>query len=267
MPTITTTDGRTWGYGRYGRLGGRPVLLHHGLMGNANLGSPFPALGEQAGLEWIIIERPGYGDTPPVDMDRIFDWPDLMTPVLDALGITGSFDAVGISAGAPYAYALAAGLPGRVRRVAILSGVPFLGAAGVLDAYPKEAQAAYARYVVGDDAALRAEFRTFCQGIAARLGDSYDLSDALASILRHDAAGPAREARLQARDWGFDREAVTCPVDLWHSKADDMVPFPAARLSAEGLPGAVWHVQEEPSHFSSEASLKAMVSILALAED
>ena len=266
MPTITTTDGRTWGYGRYGRLGGRPVLVHHGLIGDANLGPPWPTLGEQAGLEWIVIERPGYGATPPVDMDRISDWPDLMAPVLDMLGITGPFDAVGISAGAPYAYALAAGLPGRVRRVAVLSGVPFLGAAGVLDTYPKEAQAAYARYAEGDDAALRAEFSKFCQDIAVRLGDDHDVSTPLASILRHEAAGPAREARLQARDWGFDREAVTCPIDLWHSKGDDMVPFPAARLSAQGLPGAVWHVQEEPSHFSSEASLKAMVNVLTHAE-
>ena len=267
MQTIGTDDGRIWGYRRSGRADGRPVLVHHGLIGDASLGPVWARLGETAGLEWIVIERPGYGGTPPMAMNRVADWTDLIAPVLEALGVTGRFDVIGISAGAPYAYALAAGMPERVGRACILSGVPFIGSAGVLAAYSNEAQVAYARYRSQDDNAMRAEFRAFCEDVGGRIGDNDEVSGALAAILSHDAAGPAREAQLQARDWGFGRSAIACPVDLWHSEADDMVPFAAARLSAEGLPNAVWHTQAEPSHFASDTTLKQMAQILSSAGD
>lgn len=263
MAWIQMPDRSVWGYGRFGRRGGRPVLVHHGLIGNATLGPAWAPLGDSLGLEWIVIERPGYGRTPPAAMDRVADWPGMIKPLLHALGVTERFDAVGISAGAPYAYALAAEMPDRVGRIGILSGVPFIDAPGVLDAYPEDARVAYARYTSSDEAALRAEFRAFCEGIAARLGDNEQLSAGLAPILAHDAAGPAREARLQARDWGFGRAAISCPVDLWHSEADDMVPYAAARLSADGLPHAVWHIQEEPSHLASEHTIGDMAATLA----
>ncbi|MEM9488660.1 MAG: alpha/beta hydrolase [Myxococcota bacterium] len=239
------------------------MLVHHGLVGGATLGAPWPELGEKNGLEWIAIERPGYGATPPMEMVRISDWCDLITPVLDALGITGSFAAVGLSAGGPYAYALAAGLPERVHRVAVVSGVPFLAAPGILEAYSAEARAAYARYAVGDDAALRDEFRAFCTAMAEKFRDDYDSSAVLSAILSYDAAGPAREARLQAKDWGFSQNAVTCPVDIWHSTADELVPFPAVQLSAQGLSDATLHEQVEASHFPSETSLRQMAQLLS----
>ncbi len=263
MAWIQMPDRSVWGYGRFGRRGGKPVLVHHGLIGDATLGPAWAPLGETLGLEWIVVERPGYGRTPPRRMDRVADWPGMVEPVLHALGVSGRFDAVGISAGAPYAYALAAVTPERVGRVCILSGVPFVGAPGVLAAYPAAAQAAYARYASSDETALRPEFRAFCEGIADRLGDNEQLSAALAPILAHDTAGPAREARLQAQDWGFDQRAIACKVDLWHAEADEMVPFAAARLSADGLANASWHTQAEPSHLASERTLADMARILA----
>lgn len=263
MAWIQLPDRSVWGYGRFGRRGGKPVLVHHGLMGNATLGPAWAPLGETLGLEWIVVERPGYGRTPPRRMDRVADWPGMLEPVLHALGVSGRIDAVGISAGAPYAYALAAGMPERIGRICILSGVPFIGVPDVLATYPEDGQAAYRRYASSDESAMRAEFRAFCEGIAARLSDNEQLSAALAPVLDNDAAGPAREARLQARDWGFGREAVSCPVDLWHSEADDMVPYAAARLSAAGLANASWHNQAEPSHLASERTLADMARVLA----
>ncbi|MEQ8399990.1 MAG: alpha/beta hydrolase [Roseitalea porphyridii] len=266
MPTIKAVDGRTWGYARYGEAGGKPVLVHHGLIGDRNIGVIWDDLGKANGLEWIVIERPGYGQTPALAMDRIADWPTMMEPLLTVLGVTGSFAAVGISAGAPYAYALAAGMPARAGRIGILSGVPFIGADRVLAAYPADGQAAYARYAIAEGKALRAEFRAFCADMVATLAEHPHVESAVTAILAHDVAGPAREARLQAIDWGFDRSAVQCPVDLWHSDGDDMVPCAAARMSASGLPKAAWHIQAEPSHFPSEATLQEMASTLGDAE-
>lgn len=263
MAAITAPDGHVWGYGRFGRTGGWPVLVHHGLIGDATLDPGWEAFGETAGIEWIVVERPGYGRTPPADMARLADWPAMIAPVIELLGIEGAFDTVGISAGAPYAYALAAAWPDRVRRVGVLSGVPFLHAPGVLDGYADEAQAAYAAYATESDAALKQTFADYCQEIARNLGDEKDLGKALDAVLAYGAAGPAREARLQAIDWGFEPPDVQCPVHLWHSKADAMVPFDAARVSAGQLPDAVLHVQEAPSHFASRESIEEMLRSLA----
>lgn len=263
MTTITTPDGHIWGYSRCGLAGGRPVLVHHGLIGDATLDPAWVALGEKAGVEWFVIERPGYGETPPADMARVADWPVMIAPVLQVLGIEGAFDTVGISAGAPYACALAAAWPGRVRRVGILSGVPFLHAPGVLAAYSDAARTAYAGYASQSDAELRQAFSIYCRDIVRSIGDQKDLTQPLAAILAHDAAGPAREAKLQAIDWGFDRADIRCPIHLWHSEADEMVPFEAAQVSAQGLPDPVLHIQQAPSHFASLESVEEMLRLLA----
>lgn len=91
MPTVETDNGHFWGYGRSGRTGCRPVLVHHGPIADATLGPVWTRLGETMGLEWIVIERPGYGGTPPMAMNRVADWPGLTTPLLEALGVTGRF--------------------------------------------------------------------------------------------------------------------------------------------------------------------------------
>ncbi|MEO0385570.1 MAG: alpha/beta hydrolase [Pseudomonadota bacterium] len=263
MSKVETEDGRIWGYDRYGHSGGKPVLLHHGLIGNSKIGPIWDRLGKENGLEWIVIERPGYGCTPPMAMKKVVDWPRLITPLLRELGIASRFCAVGLSAGAPYTYALAAAMPERVSHIAILSGVPFIQTDGVLEAYPHDGQTAYARYAVAEETTLRAEFGAFCETMLATLPDHPHIEGAVRAILAEDAAGPAREARLQATDWGFDQDAIRCPVDLWHAPEDDMVPFSAASVSALRLSTANWHVQAEPSHFPSDTTLHQMARTLA----
>ena len=105
MPTLTPSDDGIWGYGRPGHSGGRPALVHHGLVGDTAFS---PIWGELAGLEWIMLEQPGYGPTPPMAMNTLAEWPTTIAPVLTALGVTGQFEVAGISAGALYAYACAA---------------------------------------------------------------------------------------------------------------------------------------------------------------
>ena len=268
MATLSLADGTVWGYGRAGRAGGRPVLIHHGLVGDGRFGPVWNDLGEAYGLDWVMIERPGYGATPAMEMTALADWAGMIAPVLDALGVTGELDTVGMSAGAPYAYACAAFMPDRVRSVSILSGVPFIHVPGVLDAYPAEGQAAYARYATASEAELRAEFRAFCQQAVVQVIEAGEVDGermrlALESVLTQDAAGPAREARLQARDWGFGPSDVTCPVHVWHFTGDEMVPFEAARRSVEALHRAHTHYIEATAHMADEAMLEALGRVLS----
>ena len=93
-------------YAEYGTSTGKPVLLLHGLVGSiCSEGME----GSLCGLPMrvIALARPGYGDSDYFDMDCVADWGRLLTEFWDHLGLQ-SFDIVGISAGAPYAYSLAA---------------------------------------------------------------------------------------------------------------------------------------------------------------
>ena len=109
-------------FSRAGSPGGFPVVLHHGLLGGAQIDGEASALAADIGIDLIAVARPGYGRSTPVQMDSIAQWPELLAPLLDALGVE-KYGAWGISAGAPYSYALSAHDHHRVISVAVTSGL------------------------------------------------------------------------------------------------------------------------------------------------
>ena len=54
---------------------------------------------------------------------KLLDWPPLLAELADQMGI-GEFRILGISGGAPYAFAAAWAMPERVRAIAVVSGAP-----------------------------------------------------------------------------------------------------------------------------------------------
>ena len=56
---------RRVGWRRYGKKGGRPVLLMHSTYFGAGSFAPERVLAYQSGLDVIVVERPGYGSTYP----------------------------------------------------------------------------------------------------------------------------------------------------------------------------------------------------------
>ena len=262
MPNLTTPDGQAWGYGLEGKDGGPLAIMHHGLMGDRRINDAWCRLIDEAGFRFLSIERPGYGETPPRSMRQIADWPQLIAPLLETIGVPERFDAVGVSAGAPYAYALAAAFPQRVRRIAILSGVPFINVPEVLGCYERAHQETYASYAVQSDEELRRTYTAWCLELQSRPRDELGIADALTAILSYGCAGPAREAKLQAIDWGFTHASVRCPVHIWHSRGDDVVPFAAAERSARSMSNAKFHIQQVSSHFSSLETVQEMLTEL-----
>ena len=262
MPKVTTMDGQVWGYGLTGPHDGQFAIMHHGLVGDRRIDDAWCRLIDEAGFRFLTIERPGYGETPPRSMLQIAEWPDLLAPLLEAVGAPDRFDVVGVSAGAPYAYALAARFPHRVRQVAVLSGVPFVNLPEVLACYEPSHQETYASYGVQSDDEIKQLFTVFCEDLRNRPEDELGIADALAAIMGYGCAGPAREAKLQASDWGFNQSSIQCPVHIWHSNGDDVVPFAAVERSATGLSNATLHIEPTSSHFSSLESIREMLAVL-----
>jgi pimeloyl-ACP methyl ester carboxylesterase len=118
--TVTLRDGRTLEYADLGDPGGRPVLYFHGTPGTAGAAAIFAEAMPDRGVRLVAVTRPGYGastTTPPGLTPAAADAVELA----DQLGL-GEIDATGTSGGAPYALALAALAPERVRQVAVLGG-------------------------------------------------------------------------------------------------------------------------------------------------
>lgn len=102
-------NGASLSYAEYGTSTGNPVLLFHGLVGSiCSEGMEESLCGLPVRV--IALARPGYGASDYFDMDCVADWGRLLAEFWDHLELW-SFDIVGISAGAPYAYSLAALYP------------------------------------------------------------------------------------------------------------------------------------------------------------
>ena len=77
---LMLSHGAVWGYRRAGRSGERSVLVHHELVGDGRFGPIWDELGKAAGIEWIMLERPGYGATPPMATNALADWTAMIAP-------------------------------------------------------------------------------------------------------------------------------------------------------------------------------------------
>ncbi|MFD7546921.1 alpha/beta fold hydrolase [Streptomyces sp. NPDC059816] len=259
---LSDGGGSTWGVAEYGDPAGHPLVLHHGLIGSAVLPHVWDQLAGPAGVRLIAVERPGYGVTPPREMTRIAEWATLLEPLLDRLGVD-AFDVLGISAGAPYAYALAAGFGERVRGVWVLSGLPYVCDDAVRGHYPQAAEPVWAFYREGPPDEVAASFAAAAPRFAGAFATSPTMLAALAEVDDHHQRGPAREVRLQSRPWGFTLADVRRPVRLWHAVEDEQVPFEAVRATAALLPDARLTEQPEPTHVPAESSLRALFGELA----
>lgn len=107
---------------------GQPVLFVHGTGGYGPYWAPL--LAELNGYRCIVLDRPGWGGSDPVDFPqsgfRDFS-ADLLRKVLDALEVD-KVRLVGASIGDTWALALATKYPDRVHSVALLGGGPLTDA-------------------------------------------------------------------------------------------------------------------------------------------
>lgn len=95
-------DGRIISYSVYGKKDGKPLLFCHGVNGTRIQASKFIEEAYDLGLLIFTPDRPGYGDSTPVESRNYIEWADDMKDFLHLLGIKKS-SILGLSAGANYA--------------------------------------------------------------------------------------------------------------------------------------------------------------------
>lgn len=278
-------SGHVLAWAEYGDPAGLAVLYHHGWPGSRLEASFADREAGALGLRLIAPDRPGYGESTQAVARTLADWGADAGALLDYLGVR-RFAAIGVSGGAPYALACAAGLPNRVTRVCIVSAMgPVEGGAALRNFDPVRRLAlrlagrrsrvmrGLLERAVGPLLVRHAD--RFVAGLARRcaaadratLGRATVQATIAASFregLRAGAAGAARDLELYAAPWDIALDRIEAPVDLWHGEADGIIPAWLARRLAARLPTATPRFLPGEGHYSLPLShLRTILTELA----
>lgn len=274
-PRVVEADGRSLTVEDAGPPDGFPVLVHGG-GGSRHLEPAAVREAERHGLRLISYDRPAYGSSTPMPGRVIADCQADVAAILDHLSIS-QIAVWGFSGGGPYALATAALLPEAVAAVCVLAplgpyaapGLDFLD--GMDDSYREEVRIFFA-----DRAAAREKFRADSAEMHDRLATPEGWMRIWGGRAGTDAAHSLEAARYLASGfqdgwthgddgwwddwsaflspWGFDLDAITAPVSLWHGLADKRCPPAHGRWVAERIPHIIAHFPERDDHTNIEAN-------------
>ena len=226
----------------------------------------------ELGVRLISPDRPGIADSSFVAQRKLLDWPPLASELADFLKLE-KFRVLGISGGAPYAYALAWAMPERVRVIAVVSGAPNINElrdhSGLLALY---------RWLMFADQRFPAPLCRFGFRLARPFlslrpprrsrswllkllqpCDADSLRDELAfeacfesqrRAWKASAEGVLADAQLFAQPWGFSLNELRVPVRMWHGDSDRSFSVGVAREMAKKIPKCHLRVIERAGHYS-----------------
>jgi len=268
--TLRLEDGRLLGYAVYGDPEGWPIFYFHGFPGSrleAQLGDRVAA---RMGIRLIALDRPGFGLSDFKPRRTIFEWPDDVVKIADALGIN-RFATIGVSGGGPYAAACALKIPQRLTAVAIVCGLGPLDTPNGTDRMirtnhlifflgrrlPWLAKISLWRiaYQVrrNPEGTLRRMIVALPdpdKAVLARPEVKTAMKDNVVEAFRGGSRGAACELLLYTRPWGFLLQDIATRVNLWHGEQDVSVPPTMGQYQARTIPNcrAIFYPGE--GHFS-----------------
>jgi pimeloyl-ACP methyl ester carboxylesterase len=238
-------DGRTLGFAEFGTRSQNVLFYFHGYPGSRVEARVLSEPAERHGIRLIGIDRPGMGLSTFKAGRRLLDWPADVAEFADNLGID-RFSVVGVSGGGPYALACAFAIPNRLSACGIVAGAgiagPFLS---LLSRTLPFVLTPAIRPFLRDQKRAATALRLFALSWPKPDRDALDrpaVSEALAASLaeafRQGSKGPALEAAILGRPWGFALEDVRhSNLHLWHGGRDRQVAIATGRAVAQGLRG------------------------------
>lgn len=283
--TFRSSDGRVLAYSRYGSPDGRKVLIHYGTPGTRLLGPRMTAVIQRHGVEALVLDRPGYGDSTRREGRRVVDVVADVEALVDRHG-WARFSVWGGSGGGPHALACARLLDDRVDRcAAVVSPAPYDAAgldwfAGMSPGNVEE----FAKALEGEEAYRPLVERLARQAVeATQAGDvaissDYELPAADVAILRERLNDPGYLERIIAsnthgvdgwiddciaftRPWGFELSDIAVPVSVWYGPDDVLCPRPHAEWLLSHIPGAERH-ELASGHLLQDDDLEALYAWL-----
>jgi pimeloyl-ACP methyl ester carboxylesterase len=286
---LRLADGRRLAYTDTGPRDGVPVVYCHGAIGTAlEAAVDLDAILADLGIRYVAISRPGIGGSDPSPGRRVAEFGADVRHLTAMLGIE-HFAVVGVSAGGPYALAIARELGDRVSRVALCSSLSPLCALHRTPGMRRRirlalsilARAPGPCVALGDVAVpiIRRHPELLSRVIAAHaapgerrlLARADERAAASASFL--DAAeegvrGMIEDFLVYSGDWGFSAGEVTTDVQLWHGVEDPLVPIEHALQLAIVLPHCrVFLDPDEGHHFFRRRLARILAVLVGRAHD
>jgi pimeloyl-ACP methyl ester carboxylesterase len=238
LQTIRYKHGRILSYAEYGNPGGFPILVQHGLIASIKDDALFHRLID-LGARLICMARPGYGESSPYVMKNIGEWAEIASALIAELQLA-HFDVLGMSSGAPYAYALGYWFPDRARTLYIFSGIPALYDAKIQAVWP---------HPLNRESSLPELQKLAHELFFANLTPDDLQKNDIHDSMRNDCFGIALDFKLRCLDWGFVLADIKAPVYMQHSRFDLIA---GAELTSRLLPNCRLSVIESDVHFSAE---------------
>jgi pimeloyl-ACP methyl ester carboxylesterase len=277
--------GRRVDYCLYGPASARPVVFEYGTPGTRWLSGQLIGAAARAGVQLLVLDRPGYGTSTRRSGRRIIDVVDDIVAVVDAVGWQ-EFAVWGGSGGAPHALACAATLPHRVIGCASVVGPAPFDAPG-LDWFAEMSPGNIEEFTV----AARSEqaYRPLVQKLAeeavaavaaggVQVTSDYKLpdSDVRALQARRGESDYLNRMRItytggidgwvddcmaMTRPWGFELEAISVPVSVWYGPSDVLSPTAHAEYLLAAIPNAT-RCELEGGHVLGDGDLDAIYNSL-----
>src|SRR4029434_3642407 len=265
-------NGERVAFSEYGDTNGEPVMFCHGWPSSRLMAQFTHDAARKLGVRSIATYRPGIADSSFVVQRKLLDWAPLVSELADFLKLE-KFRVLGISGGAPYAYALAWAMPERVRVIAVVSGAPNIAElsdhSGLLALY---------RWLMFADQRFpaplcRLGFRLARPLLSLRPPrrsrswllkllqpcDADSLRDELAfeacfesqrRAWKASAEGVLADAQLFAQPWGFSLNELQVPIRMWHGDSDRSFSVGVAREIAKEIPKCDLRVMRGAVHYS-----------------
>jgi pimeloyl-ACP methyl ester carboxylesterase len=269
---ITGPSGRLLEVEVDGPTDGRPLIFHTGTPSAGRLYAPMLEAGAARGIRHVMYSRPGYGRSARALERSVADCVADVVALVDSLGLNRFFT-VGWSGGGPHALACAALLPERVIAAATMAGPAPRDAAGLdwlagmgaenveefgaADAGEEELRAYLERvgpefaHTTGPDVRAALGYLLSDVDTAVLTGEFAEyLAAAIRAALEHGIWGWLDDDLAFVRDWGFDLDAVSVPVSIWHGGTDRFVPYSHGEWLAEHVPGASPQLHPDQGHLS-----------------
>jgi len=280
---VRLADGRRLAYRETGPRDGIPVIYCHGAIGTPMGRSVgLEAIALDLGVRHIAVSRPGVGGSDAAAGRSVADFAGDARELADALELD-RFAAIGVSAGGPYALALAHAMPERVQRVAVCSSLSPLCAPHRTPGMQRRIRLALAFLArapgpccaLGDRAlplisrhpellsrviaahAAPAE-RALLREPGERSAASTSFLDAAACGVR----GMVEDYLTYSRPWGFSVAEIAPEVHLWHGLNDLLVPIDHALSLAVTLPRCRAFLHPDEGHHFFRRRLATILGVL-----
>ncbi len=268
---VQLKNGAQIAYNQYGDLTGVPVFFCHGWPSSRTMAQLTDAAARELGVRIISPDRPGIRDSSFIAGRKLLDWPPVVRRIADELQI-GKFRVLGISGGAPYAFAIAWAMPERVKAIAIVSGAPPIAEledrSGLLKFYRwmlalRDTRPALLRkcfHIARPFASRKLPIRLRpwllrllqpCDANVLRDSQAFESCfESARQAWRGSAEGVAADAEIYVTPWGFPLEEVRVPVRLWHGTKDRTFAFRLGEQVAGRLPNCTRRFVDDAGHYS-----------------